>query len=666
MTRFPRLAGCSLVALVLASGSLIGYQRSSAQTPSSSAEPPTSSEPPVLPPGDDAVVESLDDEWQPGDAYQAISAKMVDGVLPVEAALQLFALQYGPIPGVEVAPGAPGPARTGTLSMLAVFGVWSELSADQQAAVRGALGLAADFDPGELEPGGAQGGFGRGRTAARRTRAARHLTDGPGTESYRRSLDAVRRGIESHLGPLPVPVVIEAATTATDSAPLADSIIPPGLAEDSFCRIRVFPQVFPAPTGASITMAHEFVHCFHWLWAGSGGVPWVTEGTAEWAAMTALSEGGFPVADEDLTLEFREYYLTPGRPLFDRSYDAVGWWAHLREQGGDVWGTMYDVATAGSSTDAYDRATVGAGDGLVAEWGTANLDGAELGPRWVISGPGVPVIHRVLNAPSRLANGAYVELTSPAYASAYAGRHLDGDLLRVTISAGTAGYLWIENNDHALAELTGTTWCTSRLGNCVCPPGTRRAGESFTRLGTGLAVAGLSAGTAAGRVTLAAVSLEDECERQANCLVGTWVQDGPPANELFITIAGGGGATVTFAEDGRVTFDFSTMEPWKASPRSDPTGVITARLDGTGFGAAVYPEPPSSTARVTVTDVDMSSVSGTASMEVNGVEIGTIDGSLVRELWGAVEGADWTVASCEGDTMTMGSGVIVATYHRNA
>lgn len=682
-------------ALVLAAGcSGGGSDRSSAKAPPKSLGEET------------AAGVAVDAEWKPNNTYEALAAGIVDGKMPLEQALQLFALQYGPIPGVRVPGGKRGPAREGNLAISSVLGVWGELDVEQQAAVRTALDLPDGFDPTGGDPGGSAptstvpatttqtgtvpagtvstsvpdgqddpSGVGMGgehpgvgaiRTASMIADMVRRVTDGPGVEAYRASLEAIRPVVERHLGPLGIPVVIGTASPGVGDTVEADTVVMPLGGEGRTCRIRVFPHNFPAPRGASVTMAHELIHCYQQVWTETNPPAWIADGLAEWGGMTALVEAGGGVGHQATADWFANYYQTPSRKLFDRSYDAVAWWAHLQEQGADVWAKLRQASTAPSSVAAYQIAVAGAGPGAIDEWGTAQLDARQLGERWVISGPGVPTVPNALSVRSRLANGGSVQVSSPEYASARTARILDGDLLKVEVSASTAGYLRIGDTDHRLAELTGMTWCTRSSGECVCPPNTRRAGERFARLGSGTAYVGASGGPVAGNATLTAVSLEDECQRRTNCLIGTWTQDGPPANDLFTTVSGGGGATVTFSPEGRVTFDFSAMQPWKASPRSDPSGVITARLDGSGSGNVEYPEPPSSTAAVTVADVDMSSVTGSASMQVNGVDVGSIGDDLVRQLWGAAEGSSWTVASCEGDTMTMSAGPGVATYHRRS
>lgn len=106
------------------------------------------------------------------------------------------------------------------------------------------------------------------------------------------------------------------------------------------------------------------------------------------------------------------------------------------------------------------------------------------------------------------------------------------------------------------------------------------------------------------------------------------------------------------------------MEPWKASPRSDPTGVITAQLSGIGHARAEYNDPPTDSAGVTVVDVDMSSVTGSATIQIGGIDAFQMGDEIVRELWGVAEGQAWTVASCEGDTLSLNNSAATATYSR--
>ena len=70
-----------------------------------------------------------------------------DGRLALDAALSMFALQYGELPGVPGPSGDPGPSRPGDLAIASVLSRWSELTDAQRAAVREALELDPGWEP---------------------------------------------------------------------------------------------------------------------------------------------------------------------------------------------------------------------------------------------------------------------------------------------------------------------------------------------------------------------------------------------------------------------------------------------------------------------------------------------------------------------------------------
>ncbi len=83
---------------------------------------------------------------------RSVGARLVDGRVPLDLALDRFAAAYGPIDGGD--PGATGPAGpSGTGALLGVLAHWDALSADQRAAVEAAFGpvpyatapIAVDF-----------------------------------------------------------------------------------------------------------------------------------------------------------------------------------------------------------------------------------------------------------------------------------------------------------------------------------------------------------------------------------------------------------------------------------------------------------------------------------------------------------------------------------------
>src|SRR5207247_4061294 len=85
---------------------------------------------------------------------------------------------------------------------------------------------------------------------------------------------------------------------------------------------------------------------------------WVIEGAAEWGSDSIAG------SDEGNPYHWTEYLLEPGRPLFSRSYDALGYYAHLAESGHDPWGVIDSmlVAVVGGGNEAAFTASLSGGN----------------------------------------------------------------------------------------------------------------------------------------------------------------------------------------------------------------------------------------------------------------------------------------------------------------
>jgi hypothetical protein len=114
---------------------------------------------------------------------------------------------------------------------------------------------------------------------------------------------------------------------------------------------------------------------------------WIIEGLARWVDLTlypATGKGGL----KNLT----EYYATPQKSLFDRSYDAVGFWAHLQDiSGGDLWHRIPNIIRAGvnfANQQAADAALGGQEETFLSSWGSSAFDlPSSERPIWLMESP---------------------------------------------------------------------------------------------------------------------------------------------------------------------------------------------------------------------------------------------------------------------------------------
>ncbi len=634
--------------------------------------------------------------WEPSDEYERLAAEVEpDGRLSLDAALSMFALQFGELPGVPVPSGDPGPPEPGDLAIASVLSRWSELTDDQRSAVREALELEPGWEPAPLEPPtdpattttstvgttsqvpeqekaeqekaeqekaeqGATTGNGGGRSAmaGRDTVAA-----------YQASLEPIQEALERHLGPLGANVEVVTSRRVSRGPNGQQALAAALLVTPDRCRITVWPSVFPAPSGPHHTLAHELFHCYQQHWRGSplsAALGWIQEGTAEWAAAVVIAEVGGTL-DPVLRDWLGEYYMTPARPLFRRTYDAVGWLGYLAKQTGPLWDRLPSLAMATTNDAGYAGALGGtAGASLAAEWASTQAGRDSLGPRWAVQSPGLPSLDNTRRPGfPPLGDGASQAFTAGAYATAQGSTSLEAGLTKFNASPPTQGYLRIGEQDRSVTELTGTTWCTDPDGRCTCPPGTARAGQTFPRLEGRQTLVSAGAADRPASLTISGTSLEEECGTEGVCPIGTWQTTTLPSGLPFVVESGGTGTTLTVDEAGALVQDFDTMEPVWAHDADDPdlrsfldpSGVATGRVRVPTGGERIADEP--------IRDADPSGLGGTGRVEYRGelaLELGPAD---VQAIALAGQGYGEVLLSCvDDDTLTLSGGGIVYTYER--
>ena len=110
------------------------------------------------------------------------------------------------------------------------------------------------------------------------------------------------------------------------------------------------------------------------------------EGLARWVDTTLFSSDPIFVSRDS----FMEYFLTSTTQLFDRRYDAVGFWGHLQDVSGDVWHRIPGIL--GAAVNGRDAAlhTALAGvntDQFFDTWGSSAFNDAAGGDAWTARSP---------------------------------------------------------------------------------------------------------------------------------------------------------------------------------------------------------------------------------------------------------------------------------------
>ncbi|MEO8466182.1 MAG: VWD domain-containing protein [Gammaproteobacteria bacterium] len=138
-------------------------------------------------------------------------------------------------------------------------------------------------------------------------------------------------------------------------------------------------------------VTHEVFHCYQHHAVGSLAetslVPaWLTEGEATWVEATLLS-----TTYRALQLAWRDYVSTPKGHLYDRSYNAIGFYGHLADvrSAGAVASNLIPAYQAGkgSSGAAYGLLAGSSEDAMLDSWGSSYFLGHPGKELWTMKGP---------------------------------------------------------------------------------------------------------------------------------------------------------------------------------------------------------------------------------------------------------------------------------------
>jgi len=242
------------------------------------------------------------------------------------------------------------------------------------------------------------------------------------------------------------------------------------------CMIQETPLgVSKGPAFEALTMAHELFHCFQFDLRGKDtwtAMPlWVQEGTADWAA-TTIDPSPFDL-DNDF-LELGKYFGHPRQPLFDRAYDASGFWGHLQDVTGDLWTVLPDVIRANDDRAAFVAA--GADDGAVLNtWASSYLrnPSGDAGEAWQMHSPMVPPDSNQdqldsIPTPVLQLHGAGHVWAHPYTVANYHFESMPADEPLMNVKLHGYGRLSVTNN---YTHLSDAWFCVDPQG-CICPPNT--------------------------------------------------------------------------------------------------------------------------------------------------------------------------------------------------
>ncbi|MEP7361150.1 MAG: basic secretory protein-like protein, partial [Chloroflexota bacterium] len=442
--------------------------------------------------------------YQPNPWQQLLSEAGPNGQVSLDLALKAFVVAIGPLPGVS-APQPPLPTTDeigpGELAIEWVQQHWGELTQEQQDAVSAYLAPASDaIDVEPLPLGTSLWQPGRHNLIAAVGPFA-PFDDTP-LDQYKEILRDSEIVIINQLG---------RARTRNYSISVNTSQVGEAkalaYANDWFgsCAIHLNPFLVTTPrTSAEIkaTLAHELFHCFQYeLGAGAGRDMWVVEGEAEWVGEMA---GG----PSRLGADWWTAYLTSKSvALFDRTYDAVGFFQHVAERGTNMWKLLDKTYEAANGAAAFHAAADSSGQGFLYSWSSGIFRDSGLAGEWNAQGPWTANF-RAAREEIIVPQTGSVPFEVEPYKNRIGVIQTSADIVNIKMD----GFARVRDlSGFSQDGLTDVNFCTQSGGTCICPPGSTYQGPILSPLHVPayLAITGATSGVTG---SLTGVSLEDFCQ----------------------------------------------------------------------------------------------------------------------------------------------------------
>jgi hypothetical protein len=440
--------------------------------------------------------------------WQAITAGIRGDSVPLDVALQAFAYLTGvDIPGVRIPGGATGDdaptSATGALRWVRAH--WDELAPDQRAAIE-AFTRAGPSDL-VLPVTGSRGEplAGADRVASLGGGPPRGLVPGSLVSNTAAATvgDAIRDDLFetlTHIGQrLGLPEITEGlflkdvTLTLSEHDTTNDEVNTFWLTQPvveaghySPCNLTVYKNLWsketpghPLSATMHVLLTHEVIHCYQYqvvddVYIADKMPPWIMEGTAIWLAGndTGIVEPMTPGL-------WRKYIMgKPENPLTSRTYDAYGWYALLDHLGRPMWSVVADAwraaarAAGAQRSEAFIAVLDGDAEDVNAAWAPLHARETSWNDPWIPYGLGLPPDLRAPRTPVRATGAGYLASLPDRSNAVYTVTGSDGEIVVVETDGLASAHDGALDSDLAF---TSRRFCVD--GDCICPPGTRHAGE---------------------------------------------------------------------------------------------------------------------------------------------------------------------------------------------
>ncbi len=384
-----------------------------------------------------------------------------DGTVSFDVAKQAFSIAVAPLPGVADPVGDP-PAQyervDGTSAIL-----WLTPYVDQLTAEQRVVWDQETTPPSDAVPIRDQGQAGRRLMGGFAPAVAADVT----MQTFTDALADARVILNKKLGrTLSFDPVFTRNLNHEGGGGVLAMAIPLGRdGRMQGCWIRANPELSLMSLEAlRASMAHEMYHCYQMLLWDHNGLPlvahpaWLLEGSAEWVGETAM---GPSEIGRDW---WAGYLVSPTASTFDRSYDAVGFYEHMVEEGTDPWTKLDDMMLAGTSAVAYDKGRA-TDDAFLDTWASGFFRDSLMGAPWNAVGIW-QVQQRAGRQKFNLGNGDIEAVSADYVANTIIDLNSTADIVETSIG----GHARLRAGTIDDIGLQQRFYCT-RSGGCTCPAG---------------------------------------------------------------------------------------------------------------------------------------------------------------------------------------------------
>ena len=307
------------------------------------------------------------------------------------------------------------------------------------------------------------------------------------------------------------------------------------------CVIYINPLLYHSVDSSqvNVTLMHEMFHCFQavdysTLTAFYDAPRWLIEGSAEWVGET--------LAPSQPDVLWQNYLLDIGKSLFNRTYDAIGFYAHMEETGIDPWHLFDRMFRAPTSAAAYAIAT---DREFKLTWASSLLRHPDFGDGWDLTGPAIPDI--AFNPTVHvLGLNQSLKGTVAAYANDIVGVNTAANTLEFVVSTPYSRLHDSTSHDFDNLQSGPHQFC---LNNCSASAEL----EALPRLAPGAVYLALTGDTTGASYAISA-------SNDAPCLVGHWVTTDWTLIAPEGSLSGGAGIHVTVTST-EADIDYTGMAP---------------------------------------------------------------------------------------------------------